>query len=1058
MASETDVTTPPWIQKIEYLTDEHRSIADASDDVRGTASREALELLFQVAWHRPESMLHLGAGNGLVARALATGAAASTADGVYVGLDHDPDAVRATRGMLSDVLVSSLVHCCDLGWFTRFVPLVPSMVCMQPMGTPVSFERDLRHVSRLVANDTPVVCVADRPFLDVARRLAPLFASLREIDGGVVLLGRDAEGLKRSTRLTPHVVRSVAHALEDRIDEATYPTPTEFRTLTAPLRDETWDRVDASLRSGRGVWPMANPEPDLPPTLPDGTPWPRISVITPTYNQGRYIEQTILSILNQGYPNVEHIIVDGESTDETPDVLDRYRDRVATVISEPDDGQSDAINKGMSKATGEILTWLNSDDMLAPGALASMALAFHTSGADMVAGICRTYRDGVLTSQHLTSCENGPLPLEDVLDLDNCWNRGQFFYQPEVMFTRDLWERAGGSVRVDAYYSMDYELWARFAAAQARLHVIGRPVCWFRVHDEQKTAIPEHFKSELPKVRDALVEELGLTIEPREPEDVRTKLSVVFFNDHGYHFGAGIAHRRLAQCFADAGHDVHALCARDLLPGEDAPRIEAEAVEAEIAKREPHLVVIGNIHAADLDPALVGRLSRRFPTAFVLHDAWMLTGRCAYPGACTSFRTGCGEDCTCPAGYPELDRAKVGEAWAMKRRVLTAEAAPLLLGNSEWMATLAREAMEADPTVQLTGVAPDIDCIRFGYELDVFTPRDRRACQEALGLPHDRFIIATSASSLEDERKGLAYLRDALEILDLPDVEVISPGWFRDGQDLPIRGMRAMGYTKEPIQLARIFGAADLFVGPSLEEAFGQVFVEAAACGTPSVGFPVGGVPEAIADGVSGLLAHDVTPDALAHAILTLYLDADRRRWMSRWGRLWVENEWSMASAYHRTACVRRRHRLASQVGLGRKISIGTKPLKPVEIVTPTLPEWVATGGMGGWAPPNGTMPRHRAVFGPVSLLRIHGERAGPARLVFTVRNRQPGQRIRLFLNGKGVGERILPVTPESDHIVTFDTILTQGVNEAELHSWRWNVKQKPHAFSLMDLHIVPAS
>jgi hypothetical protein len=244
--------------------------------------------------------------------------------------------------------------------------------------------------------------------------------------------------------------------------------------LTEEIRRDFSQRY--SSVSGYGGWPHVNPEPfDLPATLPSHRDWPKISIVTPSFNQGRYIEETILSVLNQGYPNFEHIIVDGGSTDETLEIH---------VISEPDNGQSHAINKGMALATGQILTWLNSDDRLAPGALASIAMAFESSDVDMVAGICRLYRDGECVHQHLTACVDGPLPLENLLDLDGGWNAGQFFYQPEVMFTRELWLRAGGYVNDWLHYSMDYELWLRFAEAGAKLHVIGRPVAWFRLHED----------------------------------------------------------------------------------------------------------------------------------------------------------------------------------------------------------------------------------------------------------------------------------------------------------------------------------------------------------------------------------------------------------------------------------------------------------------------------------------------------------------------------------------------------------------------------------------------
>ena len=163
--------------------------------------------------------------------------------------------------------------------------------------------------------------------------------------------------------------------------------------------------ADSVARSGYASWPYQAPTPyfAIPAGLPDGRPWPRISIVTPSFNQGRFIEETILSVLGQGYPNLEYIVIDGGSTDETGAVLERYRDQLDHVVSEKDDGQSHAINKGMAIATGEILTWLNSDDMLAPGALFAMAIAFATSRAEIVAGIAEIYRDG---QAHLRACNS----------------------------------------------------------------------------------------------------------------------------------------------------------------------------------------------------------------------------------------------------------------------------------------------------------------------------------------------------------------------------------------------------------------------------------------------------------------------------------------------------------------------------------------------------------------------------------------------------------------------------------------------------------------------------
>ena len=158
--------------------------------------------------------------------------------------------------------------------------------------------------------------------------------------------------------------------------------------------------------------------------------------------------------------------------------------------------------------------------MLEPGALAAMALAFHTSRADLVAGICHVHKDRQILARHVTTCLDGPLPLEDLLDLDANWMKGQFFYQPEVMFTREIWEKAGGRVQTDLYHSMDYELWLRMAHAGAKLKVIGRPQAYFRAHPDQKTAgtVVGGFRAELPLARDSFQARSGVDDGGEQPD------------------------------------------------------------------------------------------------------------------------------------------------------------------------------------------------------------------------------------------------------------------------------------------------------------------------------------------------------------------------------------------------------------------------------------------------------------------------------------------------------------------------------------------------------------
>src|SRR5438105_6022991 len=126
---------------------------------------------------------------------------------------------------------------------------------------------------------------------------------------------------------------------------------------------------------GKTDWPWTEDSNQSPGQKNHSNPWPKISIVTPSYNQGQFIEETIRSVLLQGYPDLEYIIIDGGSQDESVEIIKKYEPWLTYWVSEQDRGQSHAINKGFDRSTGLILGWLNSDDVLLPNALATVAVA-----------------------------------------------------------------------------------------------------------------------------------------------------------------------------------------------------------------------------------------------------------------------------------------------------------------------------------------------------------------------------------------------------------------------------------------------------------------------------------------------------------------------------------------------------------------------------------------------------------------------------------------------------------------------------------------------------------
>jgi glycosyltransferase involved in cell wall biosynthesis len=200
------------------------------------------------------------------------------------------------------------------------------------------------------------------------------------------------------------------------------------------------------------------------------------AIVTPSYNQGRFIERTIRSVLEQGYPHVEYVIVDGGSTDCTPGVLERYARR-ARVIVEPDRGQADAVNKGIRATSAEVIGWLNSDDTYCHGALVTVAACFaRRPDVDVLYGDANYIdSDDKVIGKYYTEA----------------WNRRRllhrpFLSQPAVFFRRRVVDRYG-HLDEGLQYTLDYEYWLRLASAGAHFEYLPYTLANTRLHAESKT-------------------------------------------------------------------------------------------------------------------------------------------------------------------------------------------------------------------------------------------------------------------------------------------------------------------------------------------------------------------------------------------------------------------------------------------------------------------------------------------------------------------------------------------------------------------------------------------
>lgn len=264
------------------------------------------------------------------------------------------------------------------------------------------------------------------------------------------------------------------------------------------------------------------------------TTYPKISVVTPSYNQAAYLEETILSVLNQNYPNLEYIIIDGGSTDNSIEIIKKYKDQLTYWVSEPDKGMYYALQKGFEKTSGEVMTWINSDDTLSKKSLFTVAEVF------------RDYPD----LKWLSGVPNQIDEMGRIIAVGGIqsWNKYRYhqndykFIQQEGTFwKRNLWNEAGGFISTEYKLASDLELWSRFLQFSSPSYITGM-LGSFRMRSNDQKSLEgfdaylkeaEHVIGKLPQMEEV---ERNLKLKrSRLWQLLQRKPLRIFFKIMGYH-------------------------------------------------------------------------------------------------------------------------------------------------------------------------------------------------------------------------------------------------------------------------------------------------------------------------------------------------------------------------------------------------------------------------------------------------------------------------------------------------------------------------------------------
>ena len=358
-------------------------------------------------------------------------------------------------------------------------------------------------------------------------------------------------------------------------------------------------------------------------------------------------------------------------------------------------------------------------------------------------------------------------------------------------------------------------------------------------------------------------------------------MKIVMLSDFEARGGAAIAASRLATGLVRAGHQVTRIVKSDAgrpqawdtvgLADTLADRLARRAgasfwldasvtakLQRALGKLMPDVVNIHNLHSANWPMALAGVCGAYAPVIWSLHDMWSFTGRCAYSDACRKFLVGCDAACPTPAEYPALKPALIGAAWKQRQAVLAAAPSMVAVTDSHWLANEAKLGLWRNHRVE---------SIPNGVPLDLYRLTQRAAARRSLGVSPEGVTLLVAAQRLDNRHKGVALLAEAMRHVQHRPLTLMVQGHGDFSvEDLSINVL-PLGFIADEARRVLIYNAADALVHPAINDNSPLVVLEALACGTPVIAFPIGGVPELVRPGKTGWLAAAVSAVALAYTI-----------------------------------------------------------------------------------------------------------------------------------------------------------------------------------------------